>query len=80
MIRDTIVQHNQNVEVRDVLVEFMVHGLQWDYVGRGGREGGRTLGSRDTTLVSTSTLLAYQGKHVSLPPERSPHGMTVDMF
>ena len=40
----------------------------------------RTMGSRDTTLVSNQTLVAYQGKPVSLPPERSPHGMTVEMF
>ena len=33
-----------------------------------------------TTLVSTSTLVAYQGKRVSLPPERSPHGMAFDIF
>ena len=43
--------------------------------------GGRaTLWVEDiTTLVSTSTLVAYQGKKVSLPPARSPHTMTFDM-
>ena len=39
-----------------------------------------TMGSRDTTLVSTSTLVAYQVKPVSLPPATPPHGMTVGMF
>ena len=33
-----------------------------------------------TNLVSTLTIVIYQGKPVSLPPEISPHGMTFDMF
>ena len=33
-----------------------------------------------TTLVSTLTLVAYHGKPMYLPPARSPHGMTFDMF
>ena len=32
------------------------------------------------TLVSTLTLVAYQGKTVSLLPSRSPHAMAFDMF
>ena len=40
----------------------------------------RTLGCRDTTSVITLTLVAYQGKTVSLPPARSPHGTSVDIF
>ena len=44
------------------------------------RTGCRTLGSRDTNLVSTSALVAYQGKPVFLPPAISPHGTAVDMF
>ena len=38
----------------------------------------RTLGIRDHYLVNTSALVAYQGKPVSLPPERKPHGMMFD--
>ena len=44
------------------------------------RTGCRTLGSRDTNLVSTLALVEYQGKAMSLPPARSPHGKTFDMF
>ena len=36
------------------------------------------MGSKENYLVNTSTLVAYQGKLVSLPPARSPHGMTFD--
>ena len=32
------------------------------------------------TLVSTSALVAYQGKIVSLPPARSSNDMTFDTF
>ena len=35
-------------------------------------------GSREYYLVNTSTLFAYQGKPVSIPPSISPHGMTFD--
>ena len=34
--------------------------------------------SREYYLINTSTLVAYQGKPVSLPPEKSPHGTTFD--
>ena len=32
------------------------------------------------TLISTSTIVAYYGKTLFLPPERSPHAITFDMF
>ena len=35
-------------------------------------------GSRDNYLFNTSTLVAYQGKPMSLPPARKPHGMLFD--
>ena len=37
-----------------------------------------TLDIRDHHLVNTSTLVAYQGKIVSLNPERESRGMTSD--
>ena len=33
-----------------------------------------------TTLFSTLTMVVYQGKTVSLPPARSPHAITFDIF